>query len=106
VTHRGEDRKLYKVLVLEIEGKRALRRTSCRWKDGNILDLGEIDWEYSGFCYLSIGQVACSCEHGDESSCSGATELVGWLVGWLVRRLVGRVVGWLVCWLVGQSVGF
>jgi hypothetical protein len=31
--------------------------------------------------------VAGSCEHGDESAGSGATELlllVGWLVGWLV----------------------
>jgi hypothetical protein len=29
--------------------------------------------------------VAVFCEHGDEHSGCGATELVGWLVGWLVN---------------------
>jgi hypothetical protein len=35
----GEERKVYKILVVKPEGKRPLRRPRCRWEDGIILDL-------------------------------------------------------------------
>jgi hypothetical protein len=38
----GEDRKVYKILVGKPEEKRPLRRPRHRWKDGIIMDLGEI----------------------------------------------------------------
>jgi hypothetical protein len=34
VARKGEERKLYKVLVGKPEGKRPLGRTRCRWEDG------------------------------------------------------------------------
>jgi hypothetical protein len=45
MAHMGEDRKVYKVLVAKPKGKSALRRTSCRWKDGIRMYLSrEIVW--------------------------------------------------------------
>jgi hypothetical protein len=56
----AEERKVYKVLVRNPEGKRPLERPRRRWKDpGSRYKL-----------------VAGSCEHNDESSGSGAKELV------------------------------
>jgi hypothetical protein len=45
----GEERKVYKVLVLKPEGKRPLGRSRRRWEDGFGMDLREIglggvDW--------------------------------------------------------------
>jgi hypothetical protein len=45
----GEERKVYKVLVVKPEGKRPLVRPRRRWEDGIRMDLGEIglggvDW--------------------------------------------------------------
>jgi hypothetical protein len=45
----GEERKVYKVLVGQPEGKRPLRRPKCRWEDGVKMDLrkiglGVVDW--------------------------------------------------------------
>jgi hypothetical protein len=45
----GEERKVYKVLVGNPEGKRPLRRPRRRWEDGIRMDLREIglggvDW--------------------------------------------------------------
>jgi hypothetical protein len=40
----GEGRNVYRVLVGEPEGKRALERPRCRWEDGIKMDLGEIGW--------------------------------------------------------------
>jgi hypothetical protein len=45
----GEERKVYKVLVGEPEGKRPLGRPKCSWGDGIRMDLKEIglgcvDW--------------------------------------------------------------
>jgi hypothetical protein len=64
----GEDRKMYKVLVGKPEGKRRLGRPRCRWENGIRMDLRETG---SG-----QGPVAGSCEYGDETSGSGATELI------------------------------
>jgi hypothetical protein len=52
----GEERKLYKVLVGEPEGKRPLGRPMCRWEDGIRLDLREIGLGmWIGFDWLRIG---------------------------------------------------
>jgi hypothetical protein len=39
----GEERKVYKVLVGKLEGKRPLGRPRRRWEDGIRMDLREID---------------------------------------------------------------
>jgi hypothetical protein len=49
VARRGEDRKVYKVLVGKPEGKRPLGWLRRRWEDGIRMDLretglGEVDW--------------------------------------------------------------
>jgi hypothetical protein len=49
VARRGEERKVYKVLVGKPEGKRPLGRPRRRWEDGIRMDLGEnslrgVDW--------------------------------------------------------------
>jgi hypothetical protein len=49
VARMGEERKVYKVLVGNPEGKRPLGRPRRRWKDGIIMDiseigLGSVDW--------------------------------------------------------------
>jgi hypothetical protein len=41
---RGEERKVYKVLVGKPEGKRPLGRPRHRWQDGIRKDLREIGW--------------------------------------------------------------
>jgi hypothetical protein len=38
----GEERKVYKVLVGKLEGKRPLGSPRCRWEDGFRMDLREI----------------------------------------------------------------
>jgi hypothetical protein len=50
----GEERKLYKVLVGEPEGKRPLGRPRRRWKDGIRIDLREIGLggAWTGFNWL------------------------------------------------------
>jgi hypothetical protein len=40
----GEERKLYKVLVGNPEGKRPLGRPRRRWEDGIRMDLNDISW--------------------------------------------------------------
>jgi hypothetical protein len=40
----GEKRKVYKILVEELEGKRPLGRPRRRWKDGIGLDFIENGW--------------------------------------------------------------
>jgi hypothetical protein len=52
----GEERKLYKVLVGNPEGKRTLGRPRSRWKYGIRMDLREIDLGvWIGFDWLSLG---------------------------------------------------
>jgi hypothetical protein len=46
----GEERKVYKNLMVEPEGKRLLRRLRHRWEDGIGMDLREMGWGVqSGF---------------------------------------------------------
>jgi hypothetical protein len=40
----GEERKVYKVLVGNPEGKRLLVRPRCRWEYGIRMDLRESGW--------------------------------------------------------------
>jgi hypothetical protein len=66
-----------KVLVGKIEGKRPLGRRRRRWEDRIREEIGsggggEIDSIRPG-----QGPVAGCCEHGDEPSSYGSTELVG-----------------------------
>jgi hypothetical protein len=78
VARMGEERKMYKVLVGNPEGKRPLGRPRRRWEDGVRMDLREIGlgvWIGSG-----QGPMAGCCECGDEPSGSCATELVSLLV--------------------------
>jgi hypothetical protein len=41
----GEERKVYKVLVGKLEGKRPLERPRHRWEDGIRMNLKETGWE-------------------------------------------------------------
>jgi hypothetical protein len=38
------ERKVYRVLVGKLKGKRPLARPRCRWEDGIRMDLREIGW--------------------------------------------------------------
>jgi hypothetical protein len=40
----GEERKVYRVLVGKLEGKRPLVRPRRRWEDGIKMDVREIGW--------------------------------------------------------------
>jgi len=42
VARKGERKCLYRVLAGKLEGKRPLRRPSCRWKDNIKMDLHEV----------------------------------------------------------------
>jgi hypothetical protein len=42
---RGEERKVYKVLVVKPKGKRPIGKPMCRREDGIRMDLREIGWE-------------------------------------------------------------
>jgi hypothetical protein len=76
VARMGEERKVYKVLVGNPEGKRPLGRPRRRWEDGITMDLREIGWG-CGLDSTGSGQgpVAGCIECGDEPSGSCATEL-------------------------------
>jgi hypothetical protein len=45
VAHTGEDRKVHKILVENLEGKRPLEKHRPRWEDGIRMDLREIGRE-------------------------------------------------------------
>jgi hypothetical protein len=52
----GEERKVYKVLMGNPEGKRPLGRPSRRWEDGIRIDVREIGWTvWIEFNWLRIG---------------------------------------------------
>jgi hypothetical protein len=53
VARRGEERKVYRVLMGKPEVKRPLGRPRRRWEDGIRMDLREIGWGgYSGSSWL------------------------------------------------------
>jgi hypothetical protein len=78
VARKGEDSKVYKVLVGKPEGKRPLGRPRRRWEDGIRMNIREIGLGGCGLDSTGSGQgpVASCCECGDEPSCSCVTELV------------------------------
>jgi hypothetical protein len=54
----GEGRKVCRVLVGKLDGKRPLGTPTRRWEDGMKMDLEEIFWGvWSGFFWLRIGTV-------------------------------------------------
>jgi hypothetical protein len=57
IARMGEERKVYKVLVGNPEGKRPLGRPRCRWEDGIRMDLREIGLggAWLGFDWLRTG---------------------------------------------------
>jgi hypothetical protein len=50
----GEERKVYKVLVVKPEGKRPLGRPRRRWEDGIRMDLSEIG--FRGVDWIRLSQ--------------------------------------------------
>jgi hypothetical protein len=52
----GEERKAYKVLVVNPEGKRPLGRPRRRWEDWIRMNVREIGWGvWTGFYWLKLG---------------------------------------------------
>jgi hypothetical protein len=49
----GEERKMYRVLVGKLEGKRPLTRPRYRWQDGIRMDLREFGWEGAEWIHLA-----------------------------------------------------
>jgi hypothetical protein len=76
VARTGEERKVYKVLVKNPEGKRPLGIPRSRWENGVRMDLRETGLGGCGLDSTGSGQgpVAGCCECGDEPSGSCATE--------------------------------
>jgi hypothetical protein len=52
----GEERKVYKVLVGNPEGKRPLGRPRRRWEDGIRMDLREIGFGLGGVDWIRLAQ--------------------------------------------------
>jgi hypothetical protein len=66
----GEVRGAYNILVGRPEGRRPLARPRRRWEDNIKMDLREIGFWVCGLDSVGSGQgqVADSCEHGNEPS--------------------------------------
>jgi hypothetical protein len=56
VARMGEERKVYKVLVGQPEGKRPLGRPRRRWEDGITMDLREIGLGGGGVDWIRLAQ--------------------------------------------------
>jgi hypothetical protein len=50
----GVKRNVYRLFVGNPEGKRLLRKPSCRWVDNIRMDLGEVGW--SGVDWIGLAQ--------------------------------------------------
>jgi len=59
----GEMRNEYHILVVKPERKRLLGRPRCKWKDNIRMDTREMGGRGTGFIWLRLRLVACSCEH-------------------------------------------
>ena len=64
----GERRYAYRILMGRPEGKRLLERPSRRWEDNIKMDLQEVGCGGMDWIELAKGQVAGTCECGDEPS--------------------------------------
>jgi hypothetical protein len=63
----GERRGVYRVLVGKPEGKRPVGRPRRRWEDNNKMDIHNVG-VWTGSRWLRKGQVAGTCECGNEPS--------------------------------------
>jgi hypothetical protein len=63
----GEKSGAYRVLVGKPEGKSPLGRHTRRWKDNFKMDIGDVG-VWTGSSWLRIGQMAGTCERGNEPS--------------------------------------
>jgi hypothetical protein len=70
VTRMGDRRSVYGVLVGKAEERRPLGRPGHRWEDNVTMGLQEVGWLHGlgDFFGLGQGQVAVSCESGNEPS--------------------------------------
>jgi hypothetical protein len=70
VARMGERRGAYRALVGKPEGRRPLERPRRSWEDTIKMDLREVGWGGHGLdpSGSEKGQVAGSCEYGDEPS--------------------------------------
>jgi hypothetical protein len=68
VAHMGDMINVYKISIVEPEGKRPLRRPRHRWKDTSKVDFKEVKCEGCGLyrIYLGSGPVVGSYEHANE----------------------------------------
>jgi hypothetical protein len=67
----GEKRGAYRVLGAKHESTRPLGSTRCRLAKTIKTGLqGIVVVSWTGFIWLRIGTLTCSCECGDEISCS------------------------------------
>ena len=64
----GEGRGVHRVLVGKPEGKRPLGRPRRRWEDNIKMDLQEVGGSCGDWIGSGLGQVAGTCEYGDEPS--------------------------------------
>jgi hypothetical protein len=65
VARMGEGRGMHRVLVGKPEWKRLLGRPRRRWEDNIKMDLQEVE---TGWSWLRMGQMAGTCECGNELS--------------------------------------
>ena len=63
-----ERRGVYRVMVGKPDGKRPLGRSRRRWEDNIKMDLLEVGWRVVDWIELGQGQVAGTCECGNEPS--------------------------------------
>jgi hypothetical protein len=69
VERMGEGRGVHRVLVGKPEGRRPLGRLRRRWEDNIKMDLQVVEGVVgTGWSGLRIGQVAGTCEYGNELS--------------------------------------
>jgi len=55
VSHMGQSRGAYRVLVGKSEGKRPLKRARLRWKDNIKMNLKEMGWGIDCICLARDG---------------------------------------------------
>jgi len=66
MTRMGEEKGVYKVLLVIPEGRRSLGRLRRRWVDNNRMDLQEVGCGYMDWIGLAQDrQVADACECGN-----------------------------------------
>jgi len=70
VARMGEGRGVYRVLVGKPEGRRPMGRPRRRWEDNIKMDLQDVGGGLWGLVFVGSGwgQVADTCEYGDEPS--------------------------------------